>query len=142
MNQPADVNQQVAGAERPVASPQPVNQRGVAESTQWAILLPTLLLLVLGTVQLGVWLYSRTVASQAAAITADLRVTGPAAEPGARRAGERVAAQGGLQDVQIGVAASEGHLVVTVSGRAPLFFDLGQGLIVERAVLPLEQVTR
>ena len=119
-----------------------MNQRGVAESTQWAILLPTLLLFVLGTVQLGVGLYSRTVASQAAAVAADLRATGPAAEAAARLAGERVAANGGLQQVEIGVAADNGHLVVTVSGRAPLFFDIGQGFIVERAVLPLEEVTR
>jgi len=118
-----------------------VNQRGVAESTQWAILLPTLLLLVLGMVQLGVWLYSRTVASEAAAVTADLRATGPAAEPAARLAGERVATRGGLQQVEIGVAADNAHLVVTVSGRAPLFFDIGQGLVVAQAVLPLERVT-
>jgi TadE-like protein len=118
-----------------------VNQRGVAESTQWAILLPTLLLLVLGTVQLGVWLYSRTVASEAAAVVADLRATGPSAEAAARLAGERVASRGGLQQVGIGVAADNGHLVVTVSGRAPLFFDFGQGLVVEHAVLPLERVT-
>ncbi len=119
-----------------------MNQRGVAESTQWAILLPVLLLLVLGLVQLGVWLHSRTVASQAAAVAADLRATGPAAEAAARQAGRRVAAQGGLEQVEITLAAEEGHLVVTVSGRAPLFFDIGQGLVIERAVLPLEQVTR
>lgn len=119
-----------------------MNQRGVAESTQWAILLPTLLLLVLGLVQTGVWLYSRTVAAQAAAVTADLRATGPMAEAAARLAGERVAAKGGLQQVEISVATADGHLVVTVSGRAPLFFDVGQGLVIERAVLPLEQVTR
>jgi len=118
-----------------------VKQRGVSESTQWAILLPALLLLVLGMVQLGVWLYSRTVASQAAAAIADLRATGPAAESAARLAGERIAASGGLQQVEISVAAAADHLVVTVSARAPLFFDVGQGLIIEHAVLPLERVT-
>ncbi|MCC6497190.1 MAG: pilus assembly protein [Propionibacteriaceae bacterium] len=119
-----------------------MNQRGVAESTQWAILLPVLLLLVLGLVQLGVWLQSRTVASQAASVAADLRATGPAADAAAREAGRRVATRGGLDEVEISFAAADGHLVVTVSGRAPLFFDIGQGLIIERAVLPLEQVTR
>jgi hypothetical protein len=113
----------------------------VSESTQWAILLPALLLLILGMVQLGVWLYSRTVASQAAAAIADLRATGPAAEGAARLAGERIAARGGLQQVEITVTADGDHLVVTVSGRAPLFFDVGQGLVVEHAVLPLERVT-
>jgi Flp pilus assembly protein TadG len=113
----------------------------VAESTQWAILLPTLLLLVLGMVQLGVWLYSRTVAAQAASVIADLRATGPATDTAARLAGARIAAQGGLQQVEVSVATEDGHLVVTVSGRAPLFFDIGQGLVIERAVLPLERIT-
>lgn len=117
------------------------SQRGVAESTQWALLLPLLLALVLGLVQLGVWLYSRTVAAQAAAAVADLRATGPAAEESARETGRRIATQGGLEQVEIAVDADAGHLVVTVSGRAPLFFDIGQGQIVERAVLPLERVT-
>ncbi|PKQ22440.1 MAG: hypothetical protein CVT65_13320 [Actinobacteria bacterium HGW-Actinobacteria-5] len=116
-------------------------QRGVAESTQWALLLPLLLALVLGLVQLGVWLHSRTVAAQAAAAVADLRATGPAAEAAAREAGRRIAAGGGLEQVEIAVDADADHLVVTVSGRAPLFFDIGQGRITERAVLPVERVT-
>ncbi len=117
-------------------------QRGVAESTQWALLLPLLLALVLGLVQLGVWLHSRTVAAQAAAAVADLRATGPQAEASAQETGRRIATEGGLEQVEIAVDADAGHLVVTVSARAPLFFDMGQGAIVERAVLPLEQVTR
>lgn len=117
-----------------------MNQRGVAESTQWAIVLPTLLLLVLGLVQVGVWLYARTVAAQAAAAVADLRATGPAADDAARRAGQRIATSGGLEQVAIRVDAAGDHLVVTVTGRAPVFLDLGQGRITERAVLPLERV--
>lgn len=128
----------IGGSTGPVGG---ANQRGVAESTQWAILLPTLLALVLGLVQVGVWLYSRTVATQAAAAVADLRATGPSADESARQAGRRIATEGGLQQVEISVDADAGHLVVTVSGRAPLFFDVGQGQIVERAVLPLERVT-
>lgn len=116
-------------------------QRGVAESTQWALLLPLLLALVLGLVQLGVWLHSRTVAAQAAAAVADLRATGPAGEASARETGRRIAVEGGLEQVEIVVDTHAGHLVVTVRGRAPVFFDIGQGQIVERAVLPLERVT-
>lgn len=118
-----------------------MNQRGVSESVQWAILLPALLLLVLGLVQVGVWLYSRTVAAQAAATVADLRAGGPEADTAARQAGRRVATAGGLEQVEITVDVAADHLLVTVSGRAPLFFDVGQGLIVERAVLPLERVS-
>ena len=119
-----------------------MNQRGVAESTQWAILLPTLLLLVLGLVQTGVWLYSRTVAAQAAAAVADLRATGPSAADAARQTGQRIAAAGGLEQVQITETSVDGHVVITVTGRAPLFFDVGQSLITERAVLPIEEVTQ
>lgn len=116
-------------------------QRGVAESTQWAMLMPLVLALVLGLVQLGVWLHARTVAAQAAAAVADLRAVGPAAEVQARTTGRRIATEGGLEQVQISVEADAGHLVVTLSARTPVFFDVGQGRIVERAVLALERVT-
>ncbi|MFZ0531032.1 MAG: TadE/TadG family type IV pilus assembly protein [Propionicimonas sp.] len=119
-----------------------MNQRGLAESTQWAVLAPTMLALVLGLVQLGVWLHARTVVSNAAAAVADLRVGGPALDSTARAAGRRIAAAGGLGDVDIRLSTRSDLLVVTVSGRAPLFFDLGQGRIAATAVLPLEEVTR
>lgn len=114
-----------------------MNQRGFSESTQWAVLTPVILLLVLGLVQLGVWLYARTVASQAAATVADLQASGASA---ADAAGQRVAARGGLQQVSIASSVSNGFVLVTVSGRAPVFFDMGQGQIVEQAVQPLERV--
>jgi Flp pilus assembly protein TadG len=107
----------------------------MSESTQWAVLTPVILLIVLGIVQMGVWLYSRTVASQAAATAADLSASGA---PGALTAGERVATSGGLQQVSITTATRGDLVVVTVSGRAPVFFDVGQGQITEQAVLPLE----
>ena len=118
-----------------------MNQRGLAESTQWAVLAPTLLGLVLGLVQLGVWLHSRTVAASAAAAVADVRALGASQDATAREAGRRVAVAGGLQDVDIQLTTRSDVVVVTVSGRAPLFFDLGQGRVAETAVLPREVVT-
>ena len=118
-----------------------MNERGVSESTQWAILVPVLLFLVLGLVQFGVLLYSRGVASQAAAAAADLRAVGSHQAQHARDVGQRIAESGGLMGTRITMDASGDLLVVTVSGRAPLFVDLGQGQVVERAVLPLERVT-
>jgi hypothetical protein len=112
-----------------------VNQRGFSESTQWAVLTPAVLLVVLGLVQVGVWLHARTVAGQAAATVADLQAAGAT---DAKSAGERVAAAGGLEEVQITTSINADLLVVTVSGRAPVFFDMGQGHIVEQAVLPVE----
>ncbi len=47
---------------------------------------------------------------------------------------------GGLQDVDIQLSTGADMVLVTVSGRAPLFFDLGQGRVAETAVLPREVV--
>jgi len=117
-----------------------VNERGLAESTQWAVLAPTLLGLVLGLVQLGVWLHSRTIAASAAAAVADVRALGASQDAAAREVGRRVAIAGGLQDVDIQLSTGADMVLVTVSGRAPLFFDLGQGRVAETAVLPREVV--
>lgn len=114
-----------------------MNQRGFSESTQWAILTPVVLLLVLGLVQLGVWLQARTVAGEAAATVADLQAAGLSE---AQAAGERVASRGGLQAVSISTEVDQDVVVVTVSARAPMFFDVGQGIITERAVSPREQL--
>jgi len=114
-----------------------MNQRGISESTQWALLTPLVMLLTLGLVQLGVWLHARTVAGDAAATVADLMAVG---DPDSGSAGERIAGAGGLQDVAITSARDGGLVVVTVSGRVPIFFDLGQGRIAERAVVPTEHV--
>jgi Flp pilus assembly protein TadG len=113
-----------------------MSQRGASESTQWAVLTPVLLLLILGLVQLGVWLHARTVASQAAATVADLSANG---DSDAVAAGRRVADAGGLEQIAITTEVRSGVVVVTVNARAPMFFDIGQGNITERAVLPLEQ---
>jgi hypothetical protein len=113
-----------------------MNSRGVSESTQWALLTPLVMLLTLGLVQLGVWLHARTVAGEAAATVADLMAAG---SPGAAAAGERVAGAGGLQQVAVSATRDGELVVVTVTGRVPIFLDIGQGRIAERAVLPAEE---
>lgn len=128
-----------------------MNQRGLAESTQWAVLSPIFLALVLGLVQVGVWLHARTVAANAAATVADIRVHGADQESAARLAGLRIAAGGGLGEADVAIGAGGGVLTVTVSGRAPLFFDLSRvpvfsapqwGRIAATAVLPTEEVSK
>ncbi len=115
-----------------------MNQRGLAESTQWALVLPTLLAVLLGLVQTGVWLYGRTVATQAAGAAADAAAMGRALEPPAAA----IASRGGLTEVTIRVGRDSGSVTVVVTGRVPTFFDLGQGQVSGQAILPLEQVTR
>ena len=94
-----------------------MNERGLAESTQWAVLAPTLLGLVLGLVQLGVWLHSRTIAASAAAAVADVRALGASQDAAAREVGRRVAIAGGLQDVDIQLSTGADMVLVTVDGR-------------------------
>ena len=98
-----------------------------------------MLALILGLVQLGVGLHARTVAAAAAAV-ADL---GDGRLPGfgRPRSWATHADNGDWGRLHRSCCAFD-VLVVTVSGRAPLFFDLGQGRIAETAVLPLEKVAR
>jgi len=119
-----------------------VSERGLAESTQWALVMPTLLALVLGLVQLGIWLHGRTVAAEAASAAADLRVAGPAAGAEAERVARAIAARGGLSEVVVTTAQNRSTVTVTVAGRVPALIDLGQGQVTGHAVLPLERTTR
>lgn len=116
-----------------------MNERGFAESTQWAIVMPAVLSLILGLVQTGVWLHGRTIAAQAAAVAADLRVAAGADPSRADLAARDLAHRGGLADVEITTSLRSGLAVVTVTGRVPVFFDFGQSQIREQAVMPLER---
>ncbi len=118
-----------------------MNERGLSESTQWAMVVPAALGLVLGLVQTGVWLHARSVASQAAAAAADLRAAGPDLTAQAEATAGDVAARGGLSDVVVETTQDSTTVTVTVTGSAPVFLDLGLGRITERVVLPLERVT-
>lgn len=115
------------------------DERGLAESTQWALVLPTLLAVLLGVVQTGVWVHGRSVATQAAHAAADLAATGD--RGAAERSARSIATDGGLFEVNVQTGQDATLVTVTVSGRVPLFFDIGQGQVSGRAVVPREQVT-
>ena len=119
-----------------------MSERGLTESTQWALVVPTLLALVLGLVQVGIWLHGRTVVAEAAGAAADLRAAGPAAGVEAERVARAIAARGGLSGVVVTTAQGPTTVTVTVAGRVPAFLDLGQGQVSGYAVLPLERTTR
>jgi hypothetical protein len=116
-----------------------VSERGVSESTQWALLIPVVMLVVLGTIQAGIWLYARTVAGQAAGAAAEQVAWSRGSDGDAAAMGERIAASGGLQGAHVRIDRSAGTVRVTVSGRAPLIVDFGLGTIVEYALMPLER---
>lgn len=118
-----------------------MSERGLAESLQWAVLVPMLLALVLGTIQTGIWLHGRTVVSDAALAAAEEVAWGRATDAEARRVAEAIADAGGVSEVSVGI--NRGALVeVRVSGRVATFFDVGQGRLSEVAVLPHERTTR
>jgi Flp pilus assembly protein TadG len=118
-----------------------VNERGLAESTQWAVVVPVLLALVLGLVQVGIWLHGRSVAGQAAAAAAD-RLAGQGSLVEAETVARGVADRGGLQQLAVATSTVGELVTVTVSGRMPVFFDVGQSWVSESAVLPRERVRR
>lgn len=116
-----------------------MSERGVAESTQWALLIPALMLVVLGTIQAGVWLHGRNVAAQAASAVAEQVAWGRGSEGEASAMGHRIAAGGGLTGIDVRVGRQAGAVRVEVRGHAPLIFDLGFGTVTEHAVMPLER---
>ncbi|MGB7963129.1 MAG: TadE/TadG family type IV pilus assembly protein [Propionicimonas sp.] len=118
-----------------------MNERGLAESTQWAIVMPALLGLVLGLVQTGIWLQGRSVASQAAAAAADVRASGAKFQAEAEAIATAIAHHGGLTEVAVSTSQRHGRVQVTVAGRTQVFLDVGQSRVVEHATLPWEQVT-
>lgn len=117
------------------------DERGLAESTQWVVVVPVLLALVLGLVQVGVWLHGRSVASSAAAAGAD-RMAGGGSRQDAEAVARAIASAGGLLDVSLDATERDGLVTVSVSGSTQVFFDVGQSRVIERAVLPAEEVTR
>jgi len=116
-----------------------VSERGVSESTQWALLIPVLMLAVLGTIQAGIWLYGRTVAAQAAGAAAEQIAWSRGSDGDAAALGRRIAGAGGLQSAQVRIDRSAGSVRVTVTARAALIIDLGLAAITEHAVMPLER---
>lgn len=116
--------------------------RGLSESVQWAVLTPLLLFLILGLIQGGLWLHGRTVASNAAIAAAEEAALIDGTSADARAIAERIAAQGGLQGVDVRIVQSAERASATVSGTMPTFVDLGQTRVSEQSTRPRERVTR
>lgn len=117
-------------------------QRGLSGSVQWAILTPVILLIVLGTIQVGLWQYGRTVASHAAIATAEEAAHLGASPADATALGVEIATGGGLVDVDVALSFDADDARAVVRGRMPVFFDLGQTRVSEQATRPRERVTR
>ena len=117
-----------------------MSERGVSESTQWALLIPALMLVVLGTIQAGVWLHGRNVASQAASAAAEHVAWGRGSDAEAAAMGRRISDAGGLTGAVVRIDRQAGAVRVVVTAHASVIVDLGLGTVTEHAMMPLERV--
>ena len=117
------------------------DQRGLSESTQWAVLFSLLMLLTLGIIQGGIHLHGRNVAQRAAtaAVDAARGSFGTAAE--AQRIALGIAQSGGLDGVTVRINRGGTTVTAEVTGTAPAMLDI-IGRIHETAAAPLERVTQ
>ena len=115
------------------------NERGLSESTQWAVLFSLLMLVTLGIIQAGIVLHGRNVAQRAA--TAAVGVArgsyGTVAE--AEELASDIARSGGLEAVSVRVTRGAVQATADVNGEAPAILDIGIGRIHESASAPLER---
>ena len=99
--------------------------RGLIESTQWAVLIPVLLLAVLGIIQAGLLLAGRSAVQQAAMAGAEHAAFVEADAASARLAASGVAERAGLLDVQVAIVDDGTGVDVQVSGRVPTVLPAG-----------------
>lgn len=113
--------------------------RGASQSLQWALLTPVLILAIIGMIQYAVILQAQQAASTAAMMGAEAQAR-HGARPGAGTdVASTSAEEAGLTAVSATTQYHGGLVTVTVTGRANLFLDLGQGRITRRATMPLER---
>lgn len=118
------------------------SQRGLSDSVPWAILTPLILLVILGSIQIGIVAHGRTIATHAAIAAAEEAAQLGAGPDRARSLAASVAAAGGLTDLVVAVDMGPETVRATVSGRMPTFIDLGQSSVDAQATRPRERVTR
>lgn len=104
------------------------------------MLWPLVMLLVLGTVQLGVWWHARLTLTAAASTAADLLAVDRTPSATARAAAMDVAASGGIEAVTVLATRGPRQVDVVVRGQAPLLVDLGLGSIEVTVTAPREVV--
>lgn len=117
------------------------DERGVSESTQWAMLTPVVLLLVFGIIQLGLWGYGRTVALNAAGAAAEEAAPLGATTADGEAAARAIAERGGLLGVRIQVKSEGDQVVAFVTGRVPGLVDVGMTSVDAQVTRAKERVT-
>lgn len=116
------------------------DERGLSESVQWAMLMPLLMVLLLGAIQVGMMWHGRNTVRHAAAAAAEVEAFHGASPGSGQRTALRIASAGGITDLTVTVARSMGRVDVEASASVPVLVDLGLGRVTERASAPIEAV--
>lgn len=116
------------------------NERGYSESLQWAMLVPVLMLLLLGAIQMGMMWHGRNTAHHAAAAAAEAASIHRAPPGAGHQAAVQIADAGGLSDVAVHISRSTERVDVAVTANVPVLIDLGMGRVTQRASSPVEAV--
>jgi Flp pilus assembly protein TadG len=117
------------------------DERGLSESTQWAVLFSLLMLLTLGIIQAGIHLHGRNVAQRAATAAVDAARGSFGSVAGAQQVAQGIATSGGLHGVTIRISRGATTVTADVSGSAPAILDIA-GRIHETASAPLERISQ
>ncbi len=116
-------------------------ERGMSGSIEWAVLTPLVLLTILGTIQVGLGIHGRTVASYAAIAAAEHASLAGASIEDARALGRSIAEASGLVGVSVDVSRDAEVARAVVGGTMPSFVDLGLTDVREQASRPVERAT-
>lgn len=120
----------------------PDGDRGLAEATSWALLMPVVLALVLAIVSAGSWSHARLGAATAAAVAADYMAATNSQPSTGRAKATDIARRSGLAGISVHIDQDATTVTVTVTGRALMPVDIGVGAIDETAERPRERITR
>lgn len=116
------------------------DERGLSESVQWAMLMPLLMFLLLGAIQVGMMWHGRNTVRHAATAAAEAESIHHARPGSGHRSATRVAGAGGVSDLTVSVARSSERVEVEVTASIPVVIDLGMARVTERASAPVETV--
>lgn len=126
----------------PTPAPPRSSRGGGSSSVALLVLLPVVTSLILGLMQLGVTRHGTQTAQAAAQAAAEAERVLQPTQGGGTAAATRVADQGGLTDVVVNITRTATTVTVSVTGRAPVLFTVGDIDVVTATItVPKERLS-